>query len=236
MSAHHHGSRLVVPPGRTDGTTGGGRGGRPRGAVTFTAPGRQHGAVDGSASSDPVFGVVLVLHVLAALVGFGALVVSGLQGLMLARARDAARVEGLRRFFRPGTNWAARAVYLVPMFGAALVAIGRRQYGFGDAFVVTGLAVWATTVLLAETVLWPAERRVQVALHPRGEDRRAGGTGERRAGGTGGSTGGGEAASAAMALAPLPAEARRAAWRLAIGAPVVALLFLVAVGVMVARP
>lgn len=193
--------------------------------------------MDGSASSDPVFGVVLVFHVLAALVGFGALVISGLQGLLLARARDAARVEGLRRFFRPGTNWAARAVYLVPALGAALVAIGRRQYGFGDGFVVTGLAVWATTVLLAETVLWPAERRVQAALHPRGRDRRAGGDGDPRPGGTcEGSTGGTDEASGPMALASLPAETRRAAWRLAIGAPVVALLFLVAVAVMVARP
>lgn len=199
------------------------------GGVVFTAAGRQHGAVDGSASSDPVFGVVLVFHVLAALVGFGALVVSGLQGLLLARARDAARVEGLRRFFHPGTNWAARAVYLVPVFGAALVVIGRRQYGFGDGFVVTGLALWTTTVLLAETVLWPAERQVQAALHPRDHDRRAGGTGE-------GSTGGTDEASGGMARAALPAETRRAAWRLAIGAPVVALLFLVAVSVMVARP
>lgn len=169
--------------------------------------------MDGSASSDPVFGILLVFHVVAAVVGFGALVVSGVQGLLLSRAGDGARVDDLRRFFRPGVNWAARTVYLVPVLGASLVAVGRRQYGFGDAFVLAGLVLWAATVLLAEAVLWPAERQVQAALHPRDGDRL------------------GDPPPAALAPGT-----RRAARRLAAGAPVVALLFLVAVGVMVARP
>lgn len=198
-----------------------GCGGDARGRLAAGRRARHHGAVDGSASSDPVFGVLLVLHVLAAVVGFGALVVSGIQGLLLARAADAARVDALRRFFRPGVNWAARAVYLVPVLGASLVADGRRQYNFGDAFVVTGLALWAATVLLAEAVLWPAERRVQAALHP--------GDGGRR-------EGAGADPVAGPPAEPLPDGTRRAARRLAVGAPVVALLFLLAVGVMVARP
>lgn len=123
-----------------------------------------HGSSVTNPLGDPVFGVLLVAHVGVAAVGFGAMVATGVQGWRAGREPDPARAEALRRYFRPGVNWAARTVYLVPVLGVALVADSGGAYGFGDRFVDIGLAVWVVSVALAETVLWPAERQVQRVL------------------------------------------------------------------------
>jgi hypothetical protein len=54
-------------------------------------------------------------------------------------------------------------LYLVPAFGAALVADSDR-FGFALLWVEAGLGLWAVSVLVAEMLLWPAERRIQRAL------------------------------------------------------------------------
>lgn len=118
----------------------------------------------GSATSRPLFGILLAAHVGVALGGFGALVTTGVQGYRLGRVRDPQTAATLRRYFRPGTNWAARTLYLVPVLGVALVEASGGTYRFDDRFVEIGLALWAVAVAIAEAVLWPAERRVQRAL------------------------------------------------------------------------
>ena len=112
----------------------------------------------------PVFSIVLVLHILAAAVGYGAMILTGVQAERVRRGPRAPGAESARAFFRPGTNWAARAVYLVPVLGVVLVALSRGAFGFGDTFVDVGIAVWAASVAVAESVLWPAEREVQRLL------------------------------------------------------------------------
>ena len=72
--------------------------------------------------------------------------------------------EALRRYFRPGVNWAGRTVYGIPVFGFALLALSQGAYALGQGWVLGGLAVFAAVALLGEGVLWPAERRLQVAL------------------------------------------------------------------------
>lgn len=112
----------------------------------------------------PAFSVVLLLHIASAIVGFGAMVLTGVQGARLRRGPDAPGAAAVARFFRPGTNWAARAVYLVPVLGLTLVAMSRGAFDLGDGFVDIGLGIWLTSVLVAELVLWPGERRIQQAL------------------------------------------------------------------------
>jgi len=108
------------------------------------------------------FDLLLMFHVAAALVGFGALAVSGVQAGRLARQREGGLPDDLRRYFDPGVNWAGRILYLVPVLGAALVGDG--GFSFGDPFVVVGLALWSLGAAVAEGVLWPAERRLQRAV------------------------------------------------------------------------
>jgi uncharacterized membrane protein len=100
---------------------------------------------------------VVVLHVLSAVVGFGAIFLTGVYA-GLARRRAS---EAVRRYFRPGVNWAARSVYLVPVLGVVLVEISHGADRFAQLWVWVSLLLWVLAAALAQAVVWPGEARVQ---------------------------------------------------------------------------
>jgi hypothetical protein len=114
---------------------------------------------DNSAAYD----LVLLAHVLSALVGLVAVVVSGGFALALrgALSRGGPVPEAVARYFRPGTNWVGRVLFAVPVLGIALVAMSNGQWGYSDAWIDIGLAGWAAVAMVAEGILWPTERRLQ---------------------------------------------------------------------------
>ncbi len=115
----------------------------------------------GAVPTGPTYSVLLLAHAASAVIGFGALAVSGVQANAAAKGPGSARDEAVRRYFRPGINVVARVLYGVPVFGFALIAASHGAFMAGDGFVIAGLVLWAVAVGVAETALWPAERRVQ---------------------------------------------------------------------------
>jgi uncharacterized membrane protein len=120
-----------------------------------------HNQPDGAA-----FDVVLVLHVVCVVAG---LVTVSTAAATARRLGHLVRTgvplpETLRRYFRPGVNWGGRIVYGIPVFGFALLAMSQGAYALGDGWVLGGLCLFLVVALLAEGVLWPAERRIQQAL------------------------------------------------------------------------
>lgn len=107
------------------------------------------------------YSVLLLLHVAAAMVGFGALAVTGAQAGRARRGPGQPGAAGVRRYFRPGVNWAGRALYAVPVAGFGLVADSNGAFAAGDGFVVSGLVLWVLATAVAEAVVWPGERRLQ---------------------------------------------------------------------------
>jgi hypothetical protein len=95
--------------------------------------------------------------VVSAVVGFGAIFLTGVYA-GLARRRAG---EAVRRYFRPGPNWAARSVYLVPILGVVLVETSHGANRFAQLWVWVSLVLWVLAVGLAHTVVWPGERRIQ---------------------------------------------------------------------------
>lgn len=137
--------------------------------VTFLSGGLGAGYV-GAVRSVPtgaVYTILLMLHVLCAVVGFGTMVVTGVQAARARRGPSAPGAEGVQRYFRPGVNWAGRALYGVPVFGFSLIEASDGVFRSGDGFVVVGLLIWLAATLVAEVVVWPGERRIQVALGQR---------------------------------------------------------------------
>lgn len=118
------------------------------------------------------FTVVLVLHVAAAVVAAIALVASEVAGARLAAARSRPVPTQVRTYFGPGGNWAGRALWLVPVFGGALLGMSG-DYDVGDTWVLAGIGLWVAAIALAEGVLWPAERRAGRALDGAGDRRDA---------------------------------------------------------------
>jgi len=117
----------------------------------------------------PGFDIVLILHIVAVVVGFGTVVASGVQAArLLALPPGEAPPAALVRYYAPGVNWAARVLYAVPLLGLLLLGLSRGAYGFDDGWVAAGLALWAAAIALAEGLLWPAERRLGVVLAAEG--------------------------------------------------------------------
>jgi hypothetical protein len=112
-----------------------------------------------SSNRGAAYDVVLLGHVLAAIVGFGAVTVAGVYALLLRRPRPPS--VSVLRYYRPGVNWAGRITFLVPVLGVALVAMSHGQWSYNDHWVIGGLALWALAALAGEMVVWPAERRLQ---------------------------------------------------------------------------
>jgi uncharacterized membrane protein len=120
-----------------------------------------HNQPDGAA-----FDVVLVLHVVCVVAGLVTVSTAAATARRLGRlVRSGVPLpETLRRYFRPGVNWGGRIVYGIPVFGFALLAMSQGAYALGDGWVLGGLGLFLVVALLAEGVLWPAERRIQQAL------------------------------------------------------------------------
>jgi hypothetical protein len=112
------------------------------------------------------YDVVLLAHVLSALVALVVVAVAGGSALQLGRSGPS--TDALRRYYRPGTNWAGRTLFLVPILGVALIAMSGGDWSYSDDWIVIGLAVWSAAALLGELVLWPAERRLRAGV-ARGE-------------------------------------------------------------------
>jgi hypothetical protein len=119
-------------------------------------------AVAADNSRNAAYDIVLLAHILTALVGFGAVMVAG--GFALILSRSGPGSEAVRRYYRPGVNWAGRVLFLVPVFGVALVAMSHGQWSFSDGWVAVGFGLWAVVAFGAEMALWPAERRLQSAV------------------------------------------------------------------------
>jgi hypothetical protein len=116
--------------------------------------------------SGAAFDVVLLLHVACVVVGIVTVATAAATARRLGRvARTAAPVpKALQRYFRPGANWAGRTIYGIPVFGFALLGMSQGAYAITDFWVLSGLVVFVALAVLAEGVLWPAERRLRLAV------------------------------------------------------------------------
>ena len=127
-----------------------------------------HHQPDGAA-----FDIVLLLHVGCVVVGLVTAATAAATATRLRRLLGSPLPlpEPLRRYFRPGVNWAGRTVYGIPVFGFALLAMSQGAYALGDGWVLGGLALFAGIALLGEGVLWPTERQAAGRAHPDGRRR-----------------------------------------------------------------
>lgn len=119
--------------------------------------------------SDPWFASVVIIHVLCAVVGFGALAMSGAYARLARTAPDPFGSPGLKRYFRPGKNIVARAIYLVPVFGAVALVFSHDTHRL---YPYLGIGIWLVATGVASAILWPAEAKIQQIMNahaPSGE-------------------------------------------------------------------
>ena len=119
--------------------------------------------------SGAAFDVVLLAHVACVLVGLATVAASTATAVRLRRLLGTAVAvpEAIVRYMKPGVNWAGRLIYGIPVFGVVLLAMSHGAYSFRDDWVMSGLAIFVVVALVAEGLLWPAERRAAETLAAR---------------------------------------------------------------------
>ena len=104
------------------------------------------------------YDVVLLAHVLAAVVGLGAVVLAGTYAWLLRRSGPGS--EPVRRYYRPGVNWGGRVLVLVPVLGVALVAMGRQiEADYQDKPLTIVAVLTGSLIALADLV-----RQIRIPL------------------------------------------------------------------------
>lgn len=121
--------------------------------------------------SNAGYDAVMVVHILCAVIGFGALGLSGAYGAMARRSANPFESETLRNYFRPGRNLAAWAVMAVPALGVLLLLLQDGDDA-AKAYPWIGLTLWLVAMGFASGVIWPAEREITEMFHatPDGQD------------------------------------------------------------------
>lgn len=103
------------------------------------------------------YDVLVALHVACALIGFGAVAISGAYGALGRRSGNA---EELKRYLAsPGR--AEFLILAVPVFGIAAMAIRPGGSEFWAAWAVAGFVIWMVAAVLLLQVVRPAEESLR---------------------------------------------------------------------------
>ncbi len=107
-----------------------------------------------------IFDVLVAMHVVCALVGFGSVAISGVYGASARRSGEQGPSEETARYFR-SRGWPELLILAVPVFGATAVGFRPEGADFGDVWVIGGLVAWALASALLVGVVRPAEIRIR---------------------------------------------------------------------------
>lgn len=112
------------------------------------------------------YDVLVGLHVVFAVVGFGAVAISGAYGAigrnpstLLAGPESS---EEVRRYFAARSHL-EYLVLAAPLFGVAALSVRPGGSDFGAIWAVAGLVIWVLAGGLLTALVKPAERRIRAA-------------------------------------------------------------------------
>jgi uncharacterized membrane protein len=129
-----------------------------------------------AAYGSDAYNIVKVLHILCAIVGFGAVTLNGLYGAQ-AKARggtDAAAIgQAVYRVSTVGEYF----IYAVFVLGIALVAMGNNLFDFGQTWVWLSMVLYIIGLGLSHGLLRPRVRRMNAVLVELAASPGSGGTG-----------------------------------------------------------
>jgi hypothetical protein len=106
-----------------------------------------------------LYDIVFVLHIMTAIVGFGGVMLNGIYG---AAAKAAGGIEGLAiaRANHKVSSIAEKAIFAVPVFGIALVAMSKGAIKFSQTWVWLAFLLYAIAITISLTVMVPGAKRL----------------------------------------------------------------------------
>lgn len=105
------------------------------------------------------FIVLAVLHVSAAVIGFGTAAIEGVYGASWRRWQTAGLGEETKRFFRSDMP-TIHALWAVPVLGVAALEVKGGNV-LNEAWALSALLLWALAAAVMAAVVIPARRSVQ---------------------------------------------------------------------------
>ncbi len=100
---------------------------------------------------------------MSAVIGFGAVALSGLYGATASHPDRSGATEEAGRYFR-SSGRAEWLVLIVPFLGAAALGLRPSGVDFGATWVIAASLLWLAAAALLLGVVRPAERRIRAAF------------------------------------------------------------------------
>ncbi len=112
-----------------------------------------------AAFGSDAYKIVLVLHILCAIIGFGAVFFNGIYGAQSAQYKGP---EGLAisRANMLVSRIGEYFIYAVFVLGVVLVLIGDNVLDFGQTWIWLSMTLFLVAIALSHAVLWPSARRM----------------------------------------------------------------------------
>jgi uncharacterized membrane protein len=110
--------------------------------------------------NEDLYNVVLVLHILAVIIGFGGMFIAGFYG---NEARNRPGAEGLavaETTLKVTSLIPTMAVYTVPILGILLILLSDDTWQFSQAWISLSFLLYIALIVLAVTVQVPTIRKM----------------------------------------------------------------------------
>lgn len=111
-----------------------------------------------------IYKALLVLHILAAIVGFGGVMLNGVYGLQAKKRRGPEGLAIAEANYFVSTKAAEPAIYLVFVFGVLLVLTSDDVWSFGDLWVSLAMGLYVVAIGLSHGVMIPTVRRMNALM------------------------------------------------------------------------
>lgn len=108
---------------------------------------------------DDAYDVVLVLHILCVIVGFGAVFLNGIYG-MQARLRKGPEGRAIFEANLLVSKVGEYFIYAVFVLGVALVLMGDESWDFGQTWIWLSMTIYLGAIAVSHTQLWPRMYRM----------------------------------------------------------------------------
>jgi uncharacterized membrane protein len=112
-----------------------------------------------AAYNSDAYNIVKVLHILCAIVGFGAVTLNGLYGAQ-AKKRGGSEAAAIGQAVYRVSTVGEYFIYAVFVLGIGLVAMGNNFFDFGQTWVWLSMVLYITGLGLSHGVLRPRVRRM----------------------------------------------------------------------------
>jgi uncharacterized membrane protein len=107
-----------------------------------------------------VYNFVLLLHLMTVVIGFGAVLLNGLYGAQAKKRPGPGGLAIAEANFFVTSKVAEPVIYLVPLFGFALIGLSDSGWKFSQTWVVASLVLYVIGLANARLVLMPTTAKM----------------------------------------------------------------------------